>query len=101
LGAAAAVVAHYAAIVVSPRKSSQLEAYRWVNTCISNLKTAIRGTYHHFKVHTYAGRYLAEAQYRINRRFDLHALVGRLITTCARTLPSPETWLRLGEIRGS
>jgi transposase-like protein len=100
LGAAAAVVAGYSAIVVSPRKSSQLEAFRWVNTFISNLKTAIRGTYHHFKVHKYAGRYLAEAQYRINRRFDLRSLVGRLLTTCARTLPCPEQWLRLGEIRG-
>ena len=101
LGAAAAVVANYAAIVVSPRKSSEFEAFRWVNTFISNLKTSMRGTYHHVNVHKYAGRYLAEAQYRINRRFELRSLVGRLLKTCAGTPPSPEQWLRLGEIRGS
>jgi hypothetical protein len=63
--------------------------------------TAIRGTYHHFDVHQYVGRYLAEAQYRVNHRFELQSLVGRLLTTCAGTAPNPEVWLRLGEIRGS
>jgi transposase-like protein len=100
LAAAADVVANYGAIVVSPRKSSNFDAFRWVNTVISNLKTAMRGTYHHIDVQKYRGRYLAEAQYRLNRRFDLHALVDRLIVACASTLPSPEVWLRLGIVRG-
>jgi hypothetical protein len=42
---------------------------------------------------------LAEAQYRVNRRFDLPSLVGRLVHTCARTAPCPEIRLRLGEVR--
>ncbi len=99
LGAAAAAVAQYGAIVVSPRKSSALEPFRWVNTFISNLKTSIRGTYHHFDFQKYRARYLAEAQYRVNRRFDLPSLVGRLVHTCAKTAPCPEIWLRLGEVR--
>jgi hypothetical protein len=99
LGAAAAVVAQYGAIVVSPRKSSALMPFRWVNTFISNLKTSISGTYHHFDFQKYRGRYLAEAQYRVNRRFALHSLVERLVRTCAKTAPSPEIWLRLGEVR--
>jgi transposase-like protein len=100
LGAAAAVVAEYAAIVVSPRKSSDLDAaFRWVNTFISNLKTAIRGTYHRFGFRKYTRRYLAEAQYRVNRRFDLPSLVGRLLYTCARTAPCTEAWLRLAQVR--
>lgn len=57
-GAAAAAVAAYGAIVVAPRKSSALEPFRWVNTFIANLKTAIRGTYHHFDWHKYARRYI-------------------------------------------
>ena len=99
LACAGAEVAAYGAIVVSPRKSSEIETFRWVNTVISNLKTAIRGTYHHFDVHKYLARYLGEAQYRVNRRFDLPSLVGRLLHASVRTPPSREKWLRLGEVR--
>ena len=91
---AGAVVAEYGAIIVSPRKSSDLEPFRWVNTFISNLKTAISGTYHHVNFAKYRHRYLAEAQYRVNRRFDLPSLVGRLVHACARTQPCPEKRLR-------
>ena len=97
--AAAVVVQTYGAIIVTPHRSSDLEPFRWVNTFIANLKTAIRGTYHHFKFRKYTRRYLAEAQYRINRRFDLPSLVGRLLHTCARTQPAPEKWLRLATAR--
>lgn len=93
-GAAAAVVATYGAIIVTPHRSSNLEPFRWVNTFISNLKTAIRGTYHHFAFGKYTRRYVAEAQYHVNRRFELRSLVGRLLHTCARTEPCPEAWLR-------
>lgn len=96
--AAGAEVAAYGAIIVGERKSSELEPFRWVNIVISNLKTAISGTYHHFDFAKYRHRYLAEAQYRVNRRFDLASLVGRLVHTCVRTAPCPERWLRLGEV---
>jgi len=66
--AAGAVVAEYGAIIVSPRQSSDLHVFDWVNTFIANLKTAISGTYHHFDFQKYGARYLAEAQYRVNRR---------------------------------
>ncbi len=46
--AAGAVVAAHGAIIVNPRQSSDLEVFEWVNTFIANLKTPIRGTYHHF-----------------------------------------------------
>ena len=68
---------------------------------IANLKTAIRGTYHHFDFEKCAARYLAEAQYRVNRHFELHSRVDRLLRTCARTEPCPESWLRLGLARTS
>ena len=43
-----------------------------------NLNTALSGTHHAFKFTKYAQRYLADAQYRFNRRFDLAAMVPRL-----------------------
>lgn len=99
LAAAAPAVATYGAIVLCGTKSSKLDVFRWVNTFISNLKTAISGTYHHIDVHKYLARYLAEAQYRVNRRFELRSLVDRLLVACVRTEPSPERWLRLGVVR--
>jgi transposase-like protein len=96
--AAGAQVAAHGAIIVGKRKSSELEPFRWVNLFISNLKTAISGTYHHFDFAKYRHRYLAEAQYRVNHRFDLASLVGRLADTCVHTAPCPERWLRLAEI---
>ena len=95
--AAGVQVAAHGAIIVGSRKSSELEPFRWVNTFISNAKTAITGTYHHFDFGKYRHRYLAEVQYRVNRRFDLASLVGRLVHTCARTAPCPENWLRLAD----
>ena len=99
--AAGAEVAAHGAIIVGARKSSELEPFRWVNIFISNAKTAISGTYHHFDFAKYRHRYLAEAQYRVNRRFDLASLVGRLVHACARTAPCPERWLRLAEVEAS
>jgi transposase-like protein len=99
--AAGAQVAAHGAIIVGNKKSSDLEPFRWVNTFISNAKTAITGTYHHFDFDKYRHRYLAEAQYRVNRRFDLASLVGRLVHACANTTPCPERWLRLAETEAS
>jgi hypothetical protein len=99
--AAGAVVAAHGAVIVSPRQSSDLEVFDWVNTFIANLKTAIHGTSHHFNFNKYGARYLAQAQYRVNRRFELRSLVDRLLWTCARTEPSSESWLRLGVVRPS
>jgi hypothetical protein len=92
--AAGALVAAHGSIIVGDRKSSDLEPFRWVNTFIANAKTAITGTYRHFKFDKYRHRYLAEAQCRVNRRFDLGSLVVRLVHTCVRTAPCPERSLR-------
>jgi transposase-like protein len=64
--AAGTCVAHYGAIIVNPRRSSDLEVSRWVNNVIFTVNTAIHGTYHHFKFKKYQAHYLAEAQCRIN-----------------------------------
>jgi len=45
----------------------------------------------------YAHRYLAEVQYRFNRRFDMSAILQRLLAAAVATTPRPERFLRLAE----
>ena len=77
--------------------SVKLPQFKAVNTVLSNLKTALGGTYHAFDFAKYAHRYLAEAQYRFNRRFDLSTILVRLVSACAVTMPRPARLIRLAE----
>jgi ribosomal protein L37AE/L43A len=75
----------------------KLEQFRAVNTFLGNLKTAYSGTYHAFDFAKYAHRYLAEVQYRFNRRFDLSSIMRRLLVASVLTKPRPERFLRTAE----
>lgn len=77
------------------RASVEEPEFYWVNTILGNLKSALRSTYHAIRP-KYAQRYLAEFQYRFNRRFDLSALIPRLAVMAARTAPMPERLLKIG-----
>jgi hypothetical protein len=68
-------------VIQAPKGKTEpeIDAFKWLNVMLGNLKTAQSGTYHAFKYSKYAGRYLAEMQYRFNRRFDLYALHALLI----------------------
>jgi ribosomal protein L37AE/L43A len=77
--------------------SAKLEKFRAVNTFLGNLKTAYSGTYHAFDFAKYAHRYLAEVQYRFNRRFDLSVILARLLRASSATSPHPERLIRLAE----
>jgi ribosomal protein L37AE/L43A len=98
--AAADLVERHERVVVGTRKSSDLECFHWVNTLLGNIKSSIQGTYHGFKFDKYAARYLAELQYRFNRRFDLPRMFPRLLRACVLTGPRPEQWLRSAEAWG-
>jgi len=98
--AAADLVGAHERVIVGTRKSSDLECFHWVNTLLGNIKNSIQGTYHSFKIDKYAARYLAELQYRFNRRFDLPRMVPRLLRACALTTARPEKWLRTAEAWG-
>ena len=74
----------------------KLQQFRAVNTLLGNLKTALSGTYHAFDFSKYAHRYLAEFQYRFNRRFDLSVILVRLLRASAVTSPHPERVIRAG-----
>jgi hypothetical protein len=89
---------HKPQVVGKGRKSTDMECFNWVNTILGNLKTAIAGTYHAFDFEKYANRYLAEVQYRFNRRFDLRSMLPRLLYAGTHTSKRTEGWLRLAEI---
>ena len=55
-----------------------------VNTILGNVKRSVDGTSRAF-----APRFLAELQYRFNRRYDLAALLQRLLRAAATALPLP------------
>ena len=57
--------------------------FKWVNTVLSNVKTSLSGTFHSLNFKKYGYRYLADLQFRFNRRFDLiklfHCLTRRAV----------------------
>lgn len=93
----AEVASHLAIVTGSGRASATHPEFRWVNIMLGNLKNAITGTYHAFKFAKYASRYLADFQYRFNRRYDLRSILPRLIRAAATTTPWTENRLRLAE----
>ena len=60
------------------KASTQLPEFKWLNVVLGNFKTAIAGTYHAFKFQKYAPRYLAETQFRFNRRYHLDRMLPRI-----------------------
>ena len=84
-------------IVVGPgNKSTDLFCFNWVNTMLGNIKTSLVGTYHSFS-QAHVPRYLAEFQYRFNRRYDLLAMIPRLLFASIGTPPMPKKLLKLAE----
>ena len=97
--AATVVGAEHERIVTGGGKASmKLAQFKAVNTLLGNLKTAIRGTYHAFDFAKYAHRYLAEFQFRFNRRFNMKTILPRLLQSLLAAPPSPEHWLRTAEV---
>lgn len=89
---------HARIITGTGRRAVKKPEFYWVNTLLGNLKTALSGTYHAFDFKKYGYRYLAEFQYRFNRRFDLHAMLPRLLRASVLTLPQPSRILRFSEV---
>lgn len=83
-------------IVVGQRKPRELPAFKWVNTVLGNLKTAISGAHKAFKFGKYATQYLGAFSYRFNHRFDLRSLLLQLIGDAARAQPTRQWAIRGG-----
>src|SRR5512144_2416051 len=66
-GVTAAGCTHQPIRTGSGRKAVLTPAFKWVNTALGNIKTAIVGTYRAIR-DKHVPRYLAEFEYRFNRR---------------------------------
>jgi hypothetical protein len=58
----------------------------------------LTGTYHSVKFAKYGYRYLAEVQFRFNRRYDMRAMLGSLLRALAATPKQPERGIRVAEV---
>jgi ribosomal protein L37AE/L43A len=87
-------IKHHPTVMSQDLTQRDKGCFQWVNTIIGNLKTALSGTYHHVS-EKYVSRYLAEFEYRFNRRYDLKAILPRFLYTAIHTLPHPEPLLKL------
>jgi hypothetical protein len=88
---------HERHVVGSGPQAVKRPEFKWVNTMLGNLKTALAGTYHAFDYGKYGHRYLAEFAYRFNRRYDLKGIMPRFLYTAMKTKPQPLNKLRLSE----
>jgi transposase-like protein len=79
---------HFPMVTGSGRRAANRTPFRWVNTTLGNIKTAIAGTYHHVSA-KHAQSYLTSFAYRFNRRFQLDSIVRRLAWAAAHATPQP------------
>ena len=77
--------------------AARTPAFKWVNTALGNIKAAVTGTYRSIS-QKHVPRYLAEFEYRFNRRYDLAAMMPRLGWAALRTPPMPYRLLKLAEV---
>ena len=89
---------HKRVVTGGGKTSAKLPQFRAVNTFLGNLKRSLGGTYHAFDFAKYAHRYLAEAQYRFNRRFNLLSILARLVRASCLTTPTPALTIRMAEV---
>jgi transposase-like protein len=81
----------------SGARAARTPAFKWVNTALGNMKAAITGTYRSIAP-KHVPRYLAEFEYRFNRRYDLPAMLPRLATAALQTPPMPYRLLKMAEV---
>ena len=86
---------HEAIVSGGGRAAVEKPEFYWVNTVLGNLKSALRSSYHSFEP-KYAQRYLAEFEYRFNRRYSMPDMIPRLAYVALRTPPLPERLLKHG-----
>lgn len=87
-GVADAGGTHYPILAGSGRRAAQLPSFRWINTVLGNIKTAITATYKAVRK-KHLVRMLAEFEWRFNYCADLAAMIPRLVKADARSKPAP------------
>jgi transposase-like protein len=79
---------HFPMLTGSGKRATNWAPFRWVNTTLGNIKTALVGTYHHVSP-KHAPSYLASFAYRFNRRRQLDSIIERLAWAAVHTAPQP------------
>ena len=79
---------HVPMVTGSGKRAASWTPFRWVNTCLGNIKTSIAGTYHHVSA-KHAQSYLTSFAYRFNRRHRLDSIVERLAWAAVHAAPQP------------
>jgi hypothetical protein len=97
LSAVALEIAGYDPVDVSQEQLNEFKCFRWVNTPINSIKAAIKDSYDGFKVSKQAQLFLAEPQYRLNSRFNLEALLTRLLYTSIKNNLRFLKWIKAAE----
>jgi transposase-like protein len=77
-------------------RAAKTPAFKWVNTALGNIKAALVGTYRAVR-QKHVPRYLAEFEYRFNRRYKLEDMIPRLAFVALRTVPMPYKLLKLAD----
>ncbi len=89
-------VNHHKDVRIKMRKdprTGEIPYFYWLSIILGNVKSALTGTYRASRK-VYAQRYLAEYQYRINRRFDLIKLFKSVLCEAHFTPPLPGKLLK-------
>ena len=81
----------------SGAKAARNPRFKWVNTILGDIKAAMVGTYRAVRA-KHVPRYLAEFEYRFNRRYRLETMIDRLAYVSLRTAPMPYRMLKLADV---
>ena len=79
---------HFPMLTGSGKRAANWAPFRWVNTTLGNIKTALVGTYHHVSP-KHAPSYLASFAHRFNRRRQLDSIIERRAWAAVHTAPQP------------
>jgi transposase-like protein len=79
---------HFPIVTGTGERAASRAPFRWVNTTLGTIKTAITGTYRHVGA-KHAQSYLTSFAYRFNRRFQLDSIVERLAWAAVHAAPRP------------
>ena len=79
---------HRATRTGSGRKAARVAPFKWVNTTLGNIKSALGGTCRKLGL-DHAERYLASFAWRYNRRCQLQTMIPRFLHSAVRTQPIP------------
>jgi hypothetical protein len=89
---------HYRESTGGGKASLRNDKFHAVNGPIGNFKTAPTGTYQAVKFAKYACRYLAEVQFRFNRRYNMRAMRGSSLRALVAASKQPERGIRDAEV---